>query len=59
MASAVGRVSRLFSRFSSPHRVLKRTPAVTCVRFVTRNHCAQENCGISDIQRVLLYLCTC
>ena len=54
MAFAIRRISRLLTRFASSHRVLKQTPAVTCIRFVTRKHSAQEYYGISDTQRVAI-----
>ncbi|CAB4034726.1 NADH dehydrogenase [ubiquinone] iron-sulfur 2, mitochondrial, partial [Paramuricea clavata] len=36
MAAAIGRFSRCFSRFARPNRLLRRTPAVTCVRTLKR-----------------------
>ena len=48
MAAAVGRYSRCLSRFASVNRLLKQTPAVTCVRLVTRKHFEPKWSGISQ-----------
>ena len=59
MAFAIRTISRSLTRFASSHRVVKQTPAVTCIRFVTRKHSAQEYYGISDTQRVAIVWRTC